>query len=80
MTHQKWKKVGVICFVFPQKGRWFSCKSTDLGFRTKFNSPFDGLGSVIDRFFFWRFGWTPRLKKELSFFLELESTEPSMLL
>ena len=52
MTHQKWKKVGVICFVFPQKGRWFSCKSTDLGFRTKFNSPFDGLGSVIDRFFF----------------------------
>lgn len=30
--------------------------------------------------FLWRFGWTPRLKKRIFFILELESTEPSMLL
>lgn len=63
---------------FHKKAARFSWKSTDFGFRTKFNSPFDGLGSVIALFFGGLDG--PKVEKELLFFLELESTEASMLL
>ena len=79
MTHQKWKKRGVIFFSRQKRPQGTVGKSTDFGLAAKFNSPFDGKGSVIALFFL-EVWMGPKVEKGALFFLELESTEPSMLL